>query len=89
MQIELHPSLSSVFKSSHSSFIVMYPSPHTSMQISGLVGDPPEHEYPVTEPVQSASQLDELSVSPSSHSSVPALSPSPHSVEHRLGSPAQ
>lgn len=65
MQVFEHPSVSFKFPSSQSSVGDLIPSVQTEEQVLGLEIVPPEHEYPLTGPVQSVLHL----IHPSSQAS--------------------
>jgi hypothetical protein len=87
--VELHPSPLIKFPSSQYAVneLNLFESPQISWQMSCVLGDPPDHEYPV-----STIQVDEhpspFAEFPSSQASLPILSPSPQIVEQTEGAPA-
>ena len=90
-QLSVHPSLFSIFPSSHSSMSNLSPSPHKtthisllifgmnpceqSSQVSAVVTSPPVHTHPLS--ITQFVQQSEFIALLSSHSSSPALNPSP------------
>lgn len=78
MQLK-QPSPATKFPSSHFSRFVTFPSPHVAVHTSFVVGVPPKHKNPVSEPWQLSKQpLLSPITPPSSQSSPVTQSPSPH-----------
>ena len=82
VHVLLHPSPLTTLLLSHASTDNLMPSPQMGDHVSAVVVVPPEHDHPVTGPVQSDLQPEVLSVSPSSHTSDPYNNPSPHLTLH-------
>ena len=77
VHVLLHPSPFAILLSSHTSLDNLMPSPQMGDHVSAVVVVPPEHDQPVTGPVQSDLQPEVLSTSPSSHTSDPCNNPLP------------
>ena len=81
--VELHPSPSNEFPSSHASDPARRPSPHTVSHVSLLA----PHVYPHStwQPLEHPSPDSKFPSSqyPSSHTSLPNTSPSPHTGMHQ------
>lgn len=79
------PSIEAEIALSHSSVPVLIKSPHVSVQVVAVVGEPPEQVYPGAEPVQSSRQFVNDIRSPSSHVSEVIQRPSPQIAEQVFG----
>jgi len=86
VQVFEQPSIDADKALSHSSVPVLIKSPHVSVQVVAVVGEPPEHVYPGAEPEQSPKQSVNPIRSPSSQVSDVILRPSPQIAEQTLGS---
>ena len=79
--VESQPSKATILPSSHYSVPSVNVSPHTLVQVLGVVGLPPVQTQPDTEPVQSDLHIEVPSTPPSSHVSGFIFRPSPQIAE--------